>query len=156
MPLLSIDIQRLDHAQDLPLPAYGSENSAGLDLIAAVQAPISLSPGERFLVPCGIIIAIPQGFEGQIRPRSGLALKHGITVLNAPGTVDADYRGEVKALIINHGQEPFLIERGMRIAQLIISPYSKINWCEVNDMTTHHKVHRGGGFGSTGLYVIKK
>lgn len=150
---LSIDIQKLDHARDLPLPVYGTDNSAGLDLIAAVDTSVNLKPGDRFLVPCGIVIAIPEGYEGQLRPRSGLALKHGITLLNAPGTVDADYRGEIKAIIINHGQEPFVIERGMRIAQLIIAPYSKISWCEVTDITAQNKNHRGGGFGSTGLFA---
>jgi dUTP pyrophosphatase len=153
MQPLNIDIQKLEHAKDLPLPAYGTDQSAGLDLVAAVDASVSIKPGERYLVPCGIVIAIPSGYEGQIRPRSGLALKHGITILNAPGTVDADYRGEIKAIIINHGQEPFLIERGMRIAQLVIAPYSKIDWCEVSDITQQNKNHRGGGFGSTGLYA---
>lgn len=150
---LSMDIQRLDHAKDLPLPAYGTANSAGLDLIAAVESSITLKPGERFLVPCGIVVAIPQGYEGQIRPRSGLALKHGISIVNAPGTVDSDYRGEIKVVVINLGQEPFLIERGMRIAQLIIATYSKVEWCEVADITEHSKIHRGGGFGSTGLFA---
>lgn len=152
-PQLKLDIQKLDHAQGLPLPAYGSEDSAGLDLVAALDAPVTLKPLERYLIPCGIIIAIPQGFEGQIRPRSGLSLKHGITILNSPGTIDADYRGEVKALVVNFGQESFTIERGMRIAQLVIAPYTKISWQEVNDITENNKVHRGGGFGSTGLYA---
>jgi dUTP pyrophosphatase len=153
MQSLNIDIQKLDHATDLPLPAYGTDKSAGLDLVAAVDSAVTVQPGERYLVPCGIVIAIPSGYEGQIRPRSGLALKHGITILNAPGTVDADYRGEIKAIIINHGQEPFVIERGMRIAQLVIAPFSKIDWCEVSDITHQNKNHRGGGFGSTGLFA---
>jgi dUTP pyrophosphatase len=153
MQLLNIEIQKLDHAKDLPLPAYGTDSSAGLDLSAAVDTSVSLTPSERFLVPCGIIIAIPPGYEGQIRPRSGLALKHGISLLNAPGTVDADYRGEIKVIVINHGKETFLIERGMRIAQLIIAPYSKVGWCEVSDLNSQNKHHRGGGFGSTGLFA---
>jgi dUTP pyrophosphatase len=152
MERLNLEIQKLPHARDLPLPIYGSDDSAGLDLIAAIESSFILEIGNRVLVPCGVIIALPKGYEGQIRPRSGLALNHGITVLNAPGTVDADYRGEIKTLLINHGQEDFLIERGMRIAQLIIAPFSKIEWYEVDDLTKS-EAHRGGGFGSTGVYA---
>src|SRR5262245_31160572 len=116
-----VEVKRLPHGEGLELPAYQTENAAGLDLVAAVaeDAPLRLAPGERVLVPTGLAIALPPGFEGQIRPRSGLALKHGVTVLNSPGTVDADYRGEVSIVLINHGAEPFLIRRGERIAQLI-------------------------------------
>ncbi len=118
-----VEVRRLPHAEGLALPAYQTEHAAGLDLVAAVgeQAPLTLAPGERALVPTGLAIALPAGFEGQVRPRSGLALKHGVTVLNAPGTIDADYRGEVSVVLINHGSEPFVIRRGERIAQLVIA-----------------------------------
>ncbi len=118
---MNLEIQRLAHARDLPLPAYATEGAAGLDLVAANETEFELAPGGRAAVPCGIAVAIPQGYEGQVRPRSGLALKHGITVLNAPGTIDSDYRGEVKAILINHGTAPFRIARGMKIAQLVIA-----------------------------------
>ena len=122
-----VEVRRLPHAEGLALPAYQTEHAAGLDLVAAVgeQAPLTLAPGERALVPTGLAIALPAGFEGQVRPRSGLALKHGITVLNAPGTIDADYRGEVSVVLINHGSEPFVIRRGERIAQLVIAPVQR-------------------------------
>ena len=118
-----VEVRRLPHAEGLALPAYQTAHAAGLDLVAAVgeQSPVTLAPGERALVPTGLAIALPPGFEGQVRPRSGLALKHGITVLNAPGTIDADYRGEVGVVLINHGSETFVIRRGERIAQLVVA-----------------------------------
>ena len=152
--LMIVPLKKLPHGADLPLPAYGTIDSAGLDLIAAVETKTLLEPGQRLLIPTGIQIAIPQGFEGQIRPRSGLAFKHGVTVLNAPGTIDADYRGEVKVLLMNHGHEPFQIDRGMRIAQLVIAPYAKIQWAETSSDDLEN-THRGEkGFGSTGLQAV--
>jgi len=130
------------------LPAYFSAGAAGMDLAAAVAAPVTLGRGEFQLIPCGFAVAIPTGFEGQIRPRSGLASRHGVTVLNAPGTIDSDYRGEVKVLLINHGREPFSIEAGMRIAQLVISPVARIEW-ELSDRLPSTS-RAEGGFGHTG------
>ena len=148
---IGIDVLRLPHGEGLPLPRAQSVLAAGLDLAAAVPAdqPLTLAPGGRALVPTGFAIALPAGFEGQVRPRSGLAVKHGVTVLNAPGTIDADYRGEVQVPIINLGAEPFVITRGMRIAQLIVAPVVSANPVEV---TSLGETSRGsGGFGSTGL-----
>lgn len=146
---MKIQIQRLSHARDLPLPAYATEGSAGLDLLAAVESELELEPGARAAVPCGIAIALPHGFEAQVRPRSGLALKHGVTVLNAPGTIDSDYRGEVKAILINHGSEPFLVARGMKIAQLVIARHERAVLAETAELPA---TARGAdGFGSTGL-----
>ena len=143
-----VAVQRLAHGQDLPLPAYATSGSAGCDLVAAVDATIELQPGERNLVPTGIAIALPEGFEAQVRPRSGLALKHGVTVLNSPGTIDADYRGEVGVILINHGEAPFTVERGMRIAQMVVQPVRQVDWIEVTSLS---ETERGaGGFGSTG------
>jgi dUTP pyrophosphatase len=147
---LRLDVMRLPHGADLPLPSYQSEGAAGLDLLAAVaaDAPVIIAPGQRALVPTGLAIALPVGTEGQVRPRSGLAARHGVTVLNAPGTIDADYRGEIQIILVNLGQETFTVIRGMRIAQLIIAPALQVTICEtVNlDETT-----RGvAGFGSTG------
>lgn len=147
---VEIRIMRLPHGADLPLPAYQSEHAAGLDLLAAVPAdkPLTLARGARALVPTGIAIALPASHEAQVRPRSGLAVRHGLTVLNAPGTVDADYRGEVQVLLINLGNEPFAIIRGMRIAQLVIAPVTRASLCEVKSLD---ETLRGkGGFGSTG------
>jgi dUTP pyrophosphatase len=147
---MSIDIQitRLPHGRDLPLPAYQSAQAAGLDLLAAVDTPLTLKPGERALVPSGIAIALPPGHEAQVRPRSGLAAKQGVTVLNSPGTIDADYRGEIKVALINLGQEPVEIARGMRIAQMVIAPVAHATLHEVAALT---ETTRGaGGFGSTG------
>jgi dUTP pyrophosphatase len=148
---INVQVLRLPHGDDLPLPAYQSEHAAGLDLHAAVPAgaPVVIAPGDRATIPTGIAIALPAGTEGQVRPRSGLAARFGVTVLNAPGTVDADYRGEILVILINHSREPFLVERGMRIAQLIIAPTvrAKISVVARLDETT-----RGlGGFGSTGI-----
>jgi dUTP pyrophosphatase len=147
---ITVPIARLPHGQDLPLPAYQSAHAAGLDLIAAVpaDAPLTLAPGARALVPTGIAIALPDGTEAQVRPRSGLAVKHGLTVLNAPGTIDADYRGEVQVLLINLGQQAVTIERGSRIAQLVVTTITRISLQEIAIL---EKTTRGaGGFGSTG------
>jgi dUTP pyrophosphatase len=148
---INVQVLRLPHGHDLPLPAYQSAHAAGLDLHAAVPAGASvvIAPGDRATIPTGIAIALPAGTEGQVRPRSGLAARFGVTVLNAPGTVDADYRGEILVILVNHGREPFLVERGMRIAQLVIAPTvrAKISIVARLDETT-----RGlGGFGSTGI-----
>ncbi|MFN8930052.1 MAG: dUTP diphosphatase [Alphaproteobacteria bacterium] len=144
----NIAITRLPHGKDLALPAYATTHSAGMDLMAAIADPITLAPGERKLIPTGIAIALPDGFEAQVRPRSGLALKHGLSIVNAPGTVDADYRGEVGVLLINLGQENFSIERGMRIAQMVIAPYSRARFTEVLELPSSERGE--GGFGSTG------
>jgi dUTP pyrophosphatase len=146
-----IDITRTPAGEGLPLPAYESAGAAGMDLRAAIDetAPVTLAPGKRALIPAGIRIALFRGFEAQVRPRSGLALKHGVTCLNAPGTIDADYRGEIGVILINHGHEPFTIERGMRIAQLVIAPVARCRWNEVKNLDD---TPRGeGGFGSSGL-----
>ncbi|SDB51227.1 dUTP diphosphatase [Bauldia litoralis] len=142
---------RLPHGEGLPVPAPQSSDAAGSDLAAAVPAetPLTIPPGSHALVPTGFAFAIPGGHEGQVRPRSGLAAKHGVTVLNAPGTIDADYRGEVKVILINHGSDPFVVERGMRIAQLVIAPVTPVDFREVEDLSS---TDRGaGGFGSTGV-----
>jgi len=147
--MTKINIKQLEHGKDLPLPEYATQQSAGLDLLAAISETITLKSGERKLIPTGIAIALPEGFEAQVRPRSGLALKHGVTLLNAPGTIDADYRGEIGVILMNHGQEDFIITRGMRIAQMIIASYTKANWQMVEDLEVSD---RGtGGFGSTGI-----
>jgi len=151
---MNVQILRLPHAKDLPLPAYATEGAAGLDLLAAVEADIELVPGARAAVPCGIAVALPAGFEAQVRPRSGLALNHGVTVLNAPGTVDSDYRGELKAILINLGDRPFRITRGMKIAQLVIAPCMR---AELMECAVLPASSRGaGGFGSTGTGVAGK
>lgn len=144
-----VGLQKLPHGADLPLPSYGTLLSAGLDLYAAVEREVTLQPGERRAVPAGIAIALPAGYEAQIRPRSGLALKHGVTVLNSPGTIDADYRGEIIGIMINHGLEPFTITRGMRFAQMVIAPVTSISWDERGPLD---ETNRGDGrFGSTGI-----
>lgn len=145
---MQIPITRLDHARDLALPAYATEHSAGMDLLAAVPEELTLAPGQRRLVPAGIAIALPGGYEAQVRPRSGLALKQGLSVLNAPGTVDADYRGEIGVILVNLGQEPVTISRGMRIAQLVIAPHTRAEWQEVEQLD--QSARGDGGFGSTG------
>lgn len=147
--MVSVLLQRLSHGADLPLPAYETEGAAGLDLRAAIATPVTLAPGARALVPTGLAMQLPAGFEGQVRPRSGLALRHGITVLNAPGTVDSDYRGEVSVVLINHGSEDFTVTRGDRIAQLVIAPVSHARLSEVDMLS---ETARGaGGYGSTGI-----
>jgi dUTP pyrophosphatase len=145
-----IEVVRLTHAEGLPLPAYETAHAAGMDLRAAVpeDAPFDLRPGERAAVPTGLTMAIPPGFEGQVRPRSGLALRAGVTCLNTPGTIDADYRGEVKVILVNLGEADFTIRRGDRIAQLVIAPVTSAAW---NEVQTLDATARGeGGFGSTG------
>lgn len=151
---VTITIKTLPHAEGLALPAYATEDSAGLDLLAAVEKDTVLAPGERKLIPTGISIALPKGYEAQVRPRSGLAYKSGVTVLNSPGTVDADYRGEVGVILINHGQEPFTVTRGMRIAQMIIAQYARASWQQVDNLETSARGE--GGFGSTGTGAHKK
>jgi dUTP pyrophosphatase len=149
--MIDVRIRRLPHGADLPLPAYQSEDAAGLDLFAAVPdgAPLVIAAGAWAAVPTGIAIALPAATEAQVRPRSGLAAKHGLTVLNAPGTIDADYRGEVQVLLVNHGTESFAVSRGMRIAQMIIAPVARAKLHEVVDLD---ETARGtGGFGSTGV-----
>ena len=147
---VTIEIHQLPHGEGLPLPAYQSAHAAGLDLLAAVptDAPLILSPGQYALVPTGLAIALPEGFEAQVRPRSGLAAKHGVTVLNAPGTVDADYRGEVSVILINHGSAPFTITRGERIAQMVIAEVANAELVPVVSLAPTGR--GGGGFGSTG------
>jgi dUTP pyrophosphatase len=147
---VEVRVTRLPHGADLPLPEYQSALASGLDLLAAVpaDAPIELAPGARALVPTGIAIALPAGFEGQVRPRSGLASRHGVTVLNTPGTVDADYRGELQVILVNLGAGPFIVSRGMRIAQLVVAPVQRIKLVEVDALNT--TVRAQGGFGSTG------
>jgi dUTP pyrophosphatase len=147
---VELRIRRLEHGAGLALPSYESEQAAGLDLAAAVgeAEPVILEPGARTLVPTGFAVELPQDFEAQVRPRSGLALRHGVTVLNAPGTIDADYRGEVKVLLINHGDAPFEITRGLRIAQLVVQPVSRAALAEVE--TLNESARGDGGFGSTG------
>jgi len=144
---MRLSLMRLPHARDLPLPAYATSGAAGLDLLAAAE--LELKPGARAAVPCGIAIALPMEFEAQVRPRSGLALNHGVTVLNAPGTIDSDYRGEVKAILINHGDAPFLVTRGMKIAQLVIARHERAELAELNELPPSARGE--GGFGSTGL-----
>ena len=151
---MKLEVKRLPHAGDLPLPAYATEGSAGLDLLAAIDAEIELKPGARVCVPCGVAIALPAGFEAQVRPRSGLALKHGITLLNAPGTIDSDYRGEVKATLINHGETSFRVSRGMKIAQLVIARHETVQLHEVPELPESRR--GAGGFGSTGLHTTTK
>jgi dUTP pyrophosphatase len=150
MTSTAVHVLRLAHGADLPLPSYQSAHAAGLDLLAAVpaDAPVTLAPGARALVPTGIALALPPDCEAQVRPRSGLAARHGVTVLNAPGTIDADYRGEVQVILINHGNEPVTISRGMRIAQMVVAPVVRVHLIEKSslDDTTRGE----GGFGSTG------
>ena len=143
-----IQVQRLPHNQDLPLPSYATEGAAGMDLLAAVAAPLTLAPGQRSLIPTGLAIALPAGYELQIRPRSGLALKNGIILPNSPGTIDEDYRGELQVIVMNAGTEAFTIERGMRIAQAVLAPVTRAAWSETASLPP---TSRGsGGFGSTG------
>ena len=143
-------VLRLPHAVDLPLPAYQTDHAAGLDLVAAVaaDAPVTIAPGERAMIPTGIAVALPPGYEGQVRPRSGIALRHGVTVLNSPGTIDGDYRGEIQVILINLGAENFEITRGTRIAQMIIAPIIQAKIVEFDRLEATRR--EGGGFGSTG------
>lgn len=146
---MNLHILRLPHARDLPLPSYATAGSAGLDMLAAVEGDVELAPGARAAIPCGIAIAMSDKYEAQVRPRSGLALHHGVTLLNAPGTIDSDYRGEIKAILINHGDVPFKITRGMKIAQLVIA---RVKIASIEDVEELPRSDRGeGGFGSTGM-----
>ncbi len=148
--VVKVDVKQLPHGEGMPLPAYQSLHAAGLDLLAAVpeNAPMTLAPGKHALIPTALVLALPEGFEAQVRPRSGLAAKHGVTVLNAPGTIDADYRGEISVLLINHGDAPFTIRRGERIAQMVVAPVVR---AELVDVAALSETDRGsGGFGSTG------
>ncbi len=148
--LIAVQVVRMPHASDLPLPTYATPHSAGCDLLAAVTDEVTLRPMERAMIPTGLCIALPDGFEAQIRPRSGLAIKHGITCLNTPGTIDADYRGEIKVILINLGSDPITISRGMRVAQMVVAPVTRIEWEPVQKLA---KTGRGeGGFGSTGTH----
>jgi dUTP diphosphatase len=151
MNTVDVPVTRLPHAADLPLPAYHSEQAAGLDLMAAVppDAPLTIAPGRWATVPTGLVFALPAGSEGQVRPRSGIAARHGVTVLNAPGTIDADYRGEVQVILVNHSSEPFVVTRGMRIAQLVVAKCERANLVEAAQ--TMSTTRGTGGFGSTGL-----
>lgn len=145
---IDVAVTRLPHGADLDLPSYETEDAAGMDLRAAVDADTVLQPGERGLIPTGLAIALPPGFEAQIRPRSGLALRDGISLVNSPGTIDADYRGEVGVIVINHGDQPFTVTRGMRIAQMVIAPVTRAAWAETD--TLPDTARGAGGFGSTG------
>jgi dUTP pyrophosphatase len=153
MSEIKVRIQQLPHGDDLPLPQYATDQSAGVDLMAAIDDHIIIGPMERQLIPAGIAIALPEGYEAQIRPRSGLAFKHGITLVNSPGTIDADYRGEIKVLLINLGSEPFTVARGMRVAQMVIAPVSQAGWQKVETLEDTRR--STGGFGSTGVHSKK-
>ena len=146
---VKVKLVPMEHAVGLPLPKYETGLSAGMDLSAALEDALELGPGDRILVPTGLSIALPPGYEAQVRPRSGLAVKYGVTVINSPGTIDADYRGEIKVALINHGKEPFTIERGMRVAQMVVEKHEHIEWEVVKSLD---ETERGeGGFGSTGV-----
>ena len=146
---IEVELMPLSHAVGLKLPTYATKQSAGMDLTAALDEALELGAGDRALIPTGLSIALPPGFEAQIRPRSGLAINHGVTVLNTPGTIDADYRGEIKVILINHGKEPFTVQRGMRIAQMVVERFTHVNWKTVTELEKNEE--RGeGGFGSTG------
>lgn len=146
---IEVAVRRLPHGSDLALPAYASAGSAGLDLLAAIESEMALAPGQRCLVPCGISLALPDGYEAQVRPRSGLALKHGLTLLNSPGTIDSDYRGEIGVVLVNHGDAPFTVARGMRIAQLVVAPVVRAVLVEAQVLP--ESARGANGFGSTGL-----
>ena len=148
--MINIEIQRLSHGRNIPIPNYSSENCSGLDLYAAIKDKIKIKNGEIVTIPTGIKIVLKKNLEAQVRPRSGLAANFGITVLNTPGTIDADYRGEIKIILINHGKKIFIVERGMRVAQLIISKIEKIKWKEKKKINQNTK-RKDSGFGSTGL-----
>jgi dUTP pyrophosphatase len=149
MPRVAVAVQRLPHGRDLPLPSYETAHAAGMDLPAAIEADVTLAPGTRALIPTGLAVAVPAGYEAQVRPRSGLAAKSGLTVLNSPGTVDADYRGEVKVILANMSAEPFTVTRGMRIAQMVIAPVVQAALEEVDALPG--TARGAGGFGSTGI-----
>jgi dUTP pyrophosphatase len=144
-----VRVRRLPHAAGLPLPAYESDGAAGLDLRAALDAPLELAPGAIAMVPSGLAIEVPAGFEMQLRPRSGLAARHGITLANSPATIDSDYRGEVRVALVNHGREAFVVERGMRVAQMVLARVPRVAWDEVEDLSA--SARGAGGFGHTGV-----
>lgn len=154
MSLVKVSLQQLPHGADLPLPEYATAQSAGVDLMAAIESDVVLKPMQRALVATGIAIALPQGYEAQIRPRSGLALKHGISLVNTPGTIDADYRGEIKIILINLGAEDFTVTRGMRIAQMVVAPVTRVSWQQAESLDETER--SGGGFGSTGTHREKQ
>jgi dUTP pyrophosphatase len=142
-----VSVLRLPGAEDIPLPSYMTKQAAGMDLCAAVETEVTILPGERKLIPTGLVVALPDGFEAEIRPRSGLALKHGVTLVNSPGTVDADYRGEIKLIVINHGRGAFIVKRGDRVAQMVVHRVCRVNWIPGEEML---ETDRGGeGFGHT-------
>jgi dUTP pyrophosphatase len=147
---VTVRVKRLPHGEGLPLPSYQSKEAAGLDVVAGVAegAPVAIPPGARALIPTGFVLELPRGYEAQVRPRSGLALKHGVTLLNSPGTIDSDYRGELMVILVNHGDEPFLVRRGERIAQLVIAPVSHAEIVAAEELAA--TVRGPGGFGSTG------
>ena len=147
-PIVSVAVRRLPHAADLPLPGYATAGAAGMDLLAAVKEPVELAPGALLLVPTGLCVALPPGYELQVRPRSGLALKHGITLPNSPGTIDEDYRGEIGIILLNTGDAPLAITRGMRIAQGVLAPVVRVAWQEAESLD--ETARASGGFGSTG------
>ncbi len=148
MEQIRVPLKRVRQGGDLPLPCHMTSHSAGMDLHADLADDLVLPPGERTLVPTGIAIALPDGYEAQIRPRSGLALKHGISLVNSPGTIDADYRGEICVIVINHGTEPFVIRRGERIAQMVVARFSRVEWQETSELAG--TIRGDGGFGHTG------
>lgn len=145
---IPVRVRRLPHGMDLPLPAYATAGAAGMDLLAAVAAPVVIAPGQRVLIPTGLTIALPPDHELQIRPRSGLALRNGIVLPNSPGTIDEDYRGEIQVIVMNAGDQPFTVERGTRIAQAVLAPVVRVGWAEVE--TLDETARNEGGFGSTG------
>jgi len=153
MKPIEVKLQQLPHGKDLPLPEYATAQSAGVDLVAAVEEGVVLKPLQRALIPTGIAIALPPGYEAQIRPRSGLALKNGISLVNTPGTIDADYRGEIKVILINLGEENFTVTRGARIAQMVVAPVTHVAWQEVQSLEETSR--STGGFGSTGTHAKK-
>jgi dUTP pyrophosphatase len=146
---IPVPVRRLPHGEDLPLPSYATAGAAGMDLLAAIEAPVVLAPNQRALIPTGLAVALPPGHELQIRPRSGLALRHGIILPNSPGTIDEDYRGEIQVIVLNAGAEPFEIVRGMRIAQAVLAPVVRASWQVVESFDTTARAE--GGFGSTGV-----
>ena len=147
--IVTIQVRRLPHGDGLPLPTYATSGAAGMDLLAAVATPVTIDPGKRALIPTGLAIALPPGFEMQVRPRSGLALRNGIVLPNSPGTIDEDYRGEIQVILLNAGDAPFTVERGMRIAQAVVAPVVRAEWQEVE--TLDDTSRSTGGFGSTGV-----
>lgn len=146
---LTVTLTREPGCEDLELPAYATPGSAGVDLRAALTAPLTLNPGARAMVPTGLRIALPAGYEAQVRPRSGLAARHGIGMVNSPGTIDSDYRGEIRVLLINWGEEPFTIRRGERVAQMVVAPYTRVDWDECAELPESER--GAGGFGHTGV-----